>query len=131
MPKIKRFGIWFIAFTAMIAFAFIAVYFIKLQNPIGAVGSIITAFVILYVGMKISGIEESEKEKRIREKTERMATNVYLIAITIIFAYIASMREKNPEYQILVKYFLPAITLWMSIYLGFLTYYKFFKGDEA
>ena len=64
--KIRHWDIWFIAFSLMVLFALLTVYFVRSKNPAGAVISVLLAVFSVYLGMRLAGIERNEEEK-IRE----------------------------------------------------------------
>ena len=120
----KNRKIWNVSFVVMIFLAFLSVYFIKSKNPYGAVISAALSIAVIYIGMKLVGIERSIKELRISSTT----FEIYMAIILLWFVWRAGTLYGTPHFKEFITLSRNIITLAISIHLGVRLYY-WIKGE--
>lgn len=121
--EIKRWPIWFIAFSLMISFALLTVYFVRSKNPAGAVISVMLAFFSIYLGMKLAGIEKSEEEKIKEMKVLTLTVEISFPIIVAFSVWKLATSYGTEEFELLNRYFFVAVQLLMYSYLTAMLYH--------
>jgi len=121
--EIKRWPVWFIAFSLMISFALLTVYFVKSKNPTWAVISVMLAFVSIYLGMKLAGIEKSEEEKIKEMKVLTLTVEISFPIIVTFSVWKLASSYGTEEFELLSRYFSVAVQLLIYSYLISMLYH--------
>ncbi|USG99816.1 hypothetical protein K1720_10040 [Thermococcus argininiproducens] len=120
----KNRKVWYISFMIMIFFVLLAIYFIKLRSPYGAVIAVTLSMIAMYTGMELAGIEKSIKELRITSAT----LEAYIFLALLWFAWKAGTLYGTQQFKEFVTTSRNIITLAISIHLGIRVYY-WLKGE--
>ncbi len=119
----KRWPLWFIAFSLMVLFALLTVYFVRSKNPAGAVISVMLAFFSIYLGMKLAGIEKSEEEKIKEMKVLTLTVEIYSPIIAAFSVWKLASSYGTEEFELLSRYFSVAVQLLIYSYLISMLYH--------
>ena len=121
--EVKRWPIWFIAFSLMVLFTLLTVYFVRSKNPAGAVISVMLAFFSIYLGMKLAGIEKSEEEKIKEMKVLTLTVEIYAPIIAAFSVWKLASSYGTKEFELLNRYFFVAVQLLIYSYLTAMLYH--------
>ena len=119
----KRWSIWFIAFSLMLLFALLTVYFVRSKNSAGAVISVMLAFFSIYLGMKLAGIEKSEEEKIKEMKVLTLTVEISFPIIVTFSVWKLASSYGTEEFELLSRYFSVAVQLLIYSYLISMLYH--------
>jgi len=118
--------IWLMAVAIMFLFAMLSIHFIRLANAYGALLSAGFAILTIHVGMKLAGIEESEKEPKIAATT----LYIYVVLAVLWFAWKLAKLYGTQEFKQFVTTAMRITIVALWIHFGVRAYYTL-KGDVA
>jgi len=121
--KIRHWDIWFIAFSLMVLFALLTVYFVRSKNPAGAVISVLSAVFSIYLGMRLAGIERNEEEKIREMKVLTLTIEIYAPIIAAFSVWKLASSYGTENFELLNRYFFIAVQLLIYSYLTAMLYH--------